>query len=409
MAALQIVSVGGLGGVAGADETNRNQTPFALPRPGYEPQGFQLGRTLISPQLTIAETYDSNLFGQSSHEQDEFITEVQPRVRLTTSGKNLSLTSEAFAGASILAKNPGESQPTYGASVAPSLQLTPTQTIGGELSYIRRFETRAQDQELTRTDEFSPFQVGEGTFTYRWRRNRIGVEAAAGAQRTDFLDSEESDRDRWEYQGSVRGSFLLTPRFDSFVEGYVTRRKFDQEQSGGTVSDSTSGDLNAFIYGFYVGTKIDVADKWWGEVGVGLFYVNNDRSSADDFLGVGARSALTWSITPRTALSARVEREDAATTLSGASGRVITLAGLHLEQEVRHNILFGAEVGLVANQYEEGDQSDTLAPAAAISTQYLLNRTASLYVSAGYNQRFSDQPDDEFKRFLVTLGTRLRF
>ena len=39
----------------------------------YEPSNLRLGQTIIAPELTVGQTYDSNIFADSSDEAD-FIT-----------------------------------------------------------------------------------------------------------------------------------------------------------------------------------------------------------------------------------------------------------------------------------------------------------------------------------------------
>ena len=381
-----------------AQQAPRGETPSALPRPGFEPRNLRLGGTIIAPELTVGQTYDSNIFANSSDEAD-FITMVAPTIRSTTSSGKLTVDTTTFATYNQFAEHLDQSRPTYGTGFQGVYAASAASSLQAGASYARLVENPAdtEQQEEQRSQLFA-YDAASAQLSYTYRRNRIGISGRGSLDRTDFVNADENDRDRWGYVGALRGSFLLTPRFSTFLEGYADRIDYDGSQQD-------FSDYNT--YGFYVGTTIDVAAKWFGEVAFGLFYTENDDRNTSNSIQVGARTALTWSISPRTALTGFLFRQQVPTVQAGAA-RIETDAGLSLSQEARHNILIGASVGTSYRQYE-GARGDQIAPFVSISGDYLLNRTTSLYSLASFTKNWADQRNDAYDRAVITIGSRFRF
>ena len=377
--------------------------PSALPRPGYEPRNIRIGSTVVSPELTISETYDSNVFSLEDDEEGDFITTVSPRVTVETGPEKLRLRSEAFATHSEYLENPSESRTTYGASLGGRYLLDSAHTLEATLGYNREAESRGDpESDLDAGDPISMYHRFGGTASYGYRRNRIGLGLSADVEAIDFDRRDEADRDLMETRFAARTSFLLTPKFDMFVEGFTNRRDYE------AATDDSGVGRDATTYGFLAGTSVDLTGKLVGEIGIGLFQTDYDDDGLDDFLGLGVRGGLVWSISPRTLLAATVSREDVGTVLAGATTQIESNFGVRLEQEVRHNLLISTGLNLSQSEYE-GISRDLTTVSGGIMAELFLNRVLSVTVSADYSTRYADLREDEYDRLLFTIGLRARF
>jgi hypothetical protein len=384
-------------------QQQRPTTPWQLPRPGYEPHLIKAGPLVVAPALDVSEGYDSNVFAAHNDVEGDFVTHIVPSVTAKTDHGGLSLTSRLWADQAVFAEHSEQDNTTFGGEAEGRYALNRRSELSMDFSGAHLAESRA-DPESTRGRDQSPaaYNTASGTLGYAYTHNRVTLSANARVARYNYLDRGEQDRDRTEYRGALRGSYTLTPRFSPFLEAYVERRDVD------TARDRDGLDRDSFTTGFYVGTNIDITDKWWGEVAVGLFHVDNDDPALRPFLGVGARGAVTWSITPRSALTASVRREDVATIEIGASGRIETEFGLALEQEARHNLLTKVEVGVLQETYKEEDRQ-MVTPTGSASLEYLVNRRMSLTGTIGYANRFSDRTLDRYERYYAMLGVHVQF
>lgn len=390
-------------GGAWAQEVRRGTSALNLPRKGYEAKRLHYGRFVISPELAIEEMYDSNVFATSTNEEDDFVTTLSPRIDIDSGAGKLSASSSVYANIAEYLQNPRESNTTYGGSLESGYLINRANSMNGVLRYDRAVESRTDPEASDRSEPPRKIDIFAGELGYQYRRNRVGLGARAAASRLDFLDPAEDDRDMLVYRGSVRGSYLLTPRFDLYVESYANRRDLDSEVDRSGVNRDTT------TLGILTGIRVDIASKWQGAIGVGVFHSNPDDRSLESFSGISASGSLTWSPDERTALIFDVFRGDVATIQSGATGRVDTRASLRLEQEVRHNILFGAVASLRATEYRGASNREQLLASIRLEGEYLLNRHLSLFVNGDYTRRFARDEDEEFNRVLVGLGVRLRY
>jgi hypothetical protein len=303
----------------------------------------------------------------------------------------------------VYADHAKQNNTTFGGEMESRYSLSRRSELSMGFTGAHLAESRA-DPESTRGRDQGPatYNFGSGTLGYAYTHNRVTLSATSLVTRVDYLDRGQQDRDRTEYRGTLRGSYILTPRFNAFLEAYAERRDIDAAR------DRDGIDRDSFTTGFYLGTEIDIADKWWGEVAVGLFHVHNDDSALDPFLGVGARGSVTWSITPRSALTASIRREDVATVEIGASGRIESEFGLALEQEARHNLLTKLEIGVLQETYKDEDRQ-LVTPTGAATVEYLINRRLSLTGSVGYANRLSNRSLDRYDRYYALVGIRLQF
>ncbi len=403
--ALRSAAVAGLIGAAAYDASAqevRSLSPLALPRPGYESHPLQLGPVSVQPELAVTETYDDNVFATARNKEDDFVTSVSPTVNLSAGHGKLELSGRLSATVTEFADHEKEGSTTFGGNADARYALDRANQVAASVSYARLTESRA-DPESTRGQDESPatYDAMSGGVSYAYRRNRLGISVGAAAGHVDYTSDDESDRDRYSYNGSVRGTLTVTPRFDAFVEAYAERRDFVD-----TV-DRSGLDRDAVLAGFYVGTVIAIASKWSGEVGVGLFRTYNDDDALPDFTGIGTRGSLTWSITPRTAVTAGFAREDMPTVTPGASGLIESRVTLRLEQEIRHNLIASAEVGYLRDDYQERNRQLS-AVSGQVRAEYLINRNVSAVFSAGYAERTADVAEDEYDRFTTSIALRFK-
>lgn len=378
-------------------------TPWQLPRPGYESHPIKAGPLTLEPSLDVSEGYDSNIFAAHNDVEGDFVTHIVPSVDVKTNHEGLSLNSRLWTDQAVFADHSKQDNTTFGGEAESRYSLSRRSEVSMAFSGAHLTESRA-DPESTRGRNQSPaaYNTVSGTLGYAYTHNRVTLSATMLVDRYNYLDRGDQDRDRTEYRGTLRGSYILTPRFNPFLEAYAERRDVD------TARDRDGLDRDSFTTGFYIGTNIDITDKWWGEVAVGMFHVDNDDPALKPFLGVGAHGSVTWSITPRSALTASVRREDVATIEIGASGRIETEFGLALEQEARHNLLTKVEVGVLQETYKD-ENRQMVTPTGSATVEYLVNRRMALTGTVGYANRMSDRALDRYERYYALLGVRMQF
>ena len=111
---------------------------------------------------------------------------------------------------------------------------------------------------------------------YRHNFARFFTVVGGGVQRLfyeDVGDTDNSQRDRWEYGARARLGYQLSPRIGTFVQGNYSYRDYDDDQiiEGEEVSRNSHG------YRAAVGTEVDITSILFGEMSVGYSWRDYDR------------------------------------------------------------------------------------------------------------------------------------
>lgn len=373
-----------------------------LPRPGYEPRRLRFGRLVVSPELVATARYDSNVFATPTDEQDDFVFDILPRVSAKLDRSTLALVLDAYANHRVYAENGSEDATTFGLGATADYAASKSLSANGALRFDRTVESRADPEASLR---IKPAKIDNalGNLAFSYRRNRIGISGHAEAQEVNFLAASERDRDHRSYRGSLGLSLLASARFDVFAETFVNRRDHQ------TAIDRSGVDRDATTLGVLAGTRIDIAGRWKGRIGLGAFRANPDDPTLRTFSGVHADANLTWWPDPRTLFSASVRRGDVATVRAGASGRIDTSASLRWEQEVRHDVLLRMTGGFRETRYRGGNPRRLRQSSIGGELEYLVNNQLSLLVNANYVHRSANFANDRFDRSTVGVGAIFRY
>lgn len=382
-----------------------------LPRPGFETGRWRVGSTTLFPELTVSALSDDNLFATDTDRQHAWQLRMSPRIEAISTGRQLRLESQAYADARIHPGFSSEDQVTFGLGTAAVLAAGRHLNLSAGLRYDRGAERRS-DPEVSR-DLRRPahFDAVEGRLGAALRGSRFGVRVLPSVQTVNFLAAGETDpasraqledRDQTSLRLPVRFSWIASPRIDLFVEPFVNRRDVRLRV------DRTGVDRDATTLGAQVGVALDIAARWQGEFGAGMFRADSDDPSLASFSGLSLNGNLRWSPVPRTGISLSAFSGDVATVRFGAIGRVDTRLALRLEQEVRHNLLVFAGIAHLNTSFRGGNEGRLRSVGADAEVEWLLTRTLAVFARVDHETRRATNPTDRFARTAAGIGLRLR-
>lgn len=386
-----------------AQDATRDRSIDNLPRPGYEPRRILLGATVIEPEIDIDATYDDNIYATSSNADDDFIFRLAPSVRATRETGKIRIQADAYASLLRYVDHKSENTESFGVGTELGYIGDPKHGANLSLRYDRSFERRT-DPESNPDISIKPTDIDIFTadYTYRYMPGRIGIGAAAGVTKINYLSALDSDRDLTTYRASVRAIYQMSSRLDLFLEGYGNLRDARLE------FDRNGIDRDTRTIGASIGGRVEIADRLQGELGAGYFRANPADPRTPNFSGISANGRITWRPRIRTAVSLDVFRGNVATVRSGASGRIDTRIGVRVDQEVRHNLIMRAGVSMRDTSYR-GSPRDQTQWGGEVGGELLLNRYSAVTFSARYMKRTAEQVLDEFDKFQGSVGVRLRF
>lgn len=387
-----------------AQEVERGTSALDLPRLGYEARGWRSGGHTIHPQLLVEGNYNSNVYATSTNADDDYIVTVAPRIDVTSALGNLNLASDVFVTHREYLDNGRESNTTFGGGTKGGYTISRTNSVNFGARFQRAVESRA-DPEANASVLLSPRKINvlTGDLGYSYQGNRLGVSLQGGVQNVNFLNAGEQDKDNTIYRVSLRGSLMLKQGMEVFIQPYYNRRDARLRV------DRNGVDRDTTTIGALAGIKLDLGNVWRGDMGVGVFRANPDQAGFPSRTGFAVNGRLIWSPDERTAFTLAAFRGDVATIRAGATSRTDTNLSLRWDQEIRHNLLLNAIVGVNRTEYKGSPRQKRTTGFGRVEVEYLLNQRLSAFANAGYTTRSAPIDTNEFKRTIVGLGLRLRF
>jgi hypothetical protein len=386
-----------------AQIVSRDVSPLNLPRPGYGYEGIQVGASTVLAQIDIRGQYDTNVYATAIDEISDNKLIVAPSISHEIARGRAVLRTEAHGEFLRYADETTENSDAYGAGMSFALNSTQAQRFTSNFSYNRAIESRADpERRLVSLDRPRKIDIFSGELRYNRPFGNFKLALTGGADRYDYLDPLESDRDMLSLRGAVRVAYKVTASYDLFVEGYWNRRNFAD------AVDLSGVDRDASTLGANIGVQSELGQRLRGRIGIGVFRSNPDSSSLDSFTGIGANGEIVWNPRTRTAVTLRLSRGDVATVRAGATGRVDTTVRLTVDQEVRHNILARVSVGYLDQAYRGSARGHLKTFATNGEIEYLVNRHTSLVAEASYAKRDAKNFFDQYEKALFSIGVRYK-
>lgn len=384
-------------------DSQRAQSVLELERPGYDPRRLEFGEIVLSPELDIGATYNSNIYAQHLDPVDDVLVSIIPR--LTIAGDKGKVKWKATLDGELrrYLDTPRENSEAYGASGVVSASLNDNISFSGTAGYRRAVESRL-DPEVRQGLNLGPpiFELFSGQLQMRVEGAKMGVMLKAEAEKYNFTSIANDDRDFTTYRGTARVYRRLSPAFNGFVQGYVNKREFrlPSVPSGISLDGRTLGGL--------VGVEVNPGGRLRGEIAAGIFRYKPESSALESFSGFALQGSLAYSPRVRTAVILDVFSGDVATVRNGASGRIDRRARLAVQQEVRHNLIASAGLRYRQTRYR-GIDSKLTTVGGDIDIEYLVNRHLSVALTAEYAKRTSRDDSDRFNRKMVGVALRMRY
>lgn len=387
-----------------AQQAERGDSIQDLPRRGYEPRTIRVDGIIIAPQLVAEGHYDSNVYAAPQNPSADFVYNITPQVTLDARHGNLVLAADAIANFRGHATNTREDSLTYGVGGTADYTLAEVNHLTGTLRYARGVESRA-DPEADRSKQLRPSRLDlfSAKGIYRYRRNRVGLDLTGAIDKVGYLPIRDRDRDGTNYRLAGRAALELDSRFNMFVEAFGNLRdqRLPRDRSGIDRDQTTVGLLG--------GATVDIAERWRGEGGIGIYRANPADPSLRSFNLFGANGRIVWSPTARTTVTTSFFRGDVATVRTGASGRIDTNVGVRVDQEARHNLILHARAGFLQTAYRGNPTEQQNTVSVAAGAEYLLSGQFSLTADAAFNHRTSRVALNEFDRASAGVGIRIRY
>jgi hypothetical protein len=368
----------------------------------FQPLGVRAGSFLIYPQLTVSEAYDTNVFAVPNNTDDDFITLVQPRVTAQSNFNRNSLNVTAGGNIAFYANNSDENYQDAFIQSDGRVDITHANYFTGALNFGRAHEGRDDPENNPNQSLKELFQYG-GSLGFTQLFNRVNFTLTGSVARNDYEGNSDSDRDQNSYTGELQTGYFISPRINTYVYGNYNVTNRDQRIDSGGIERDTKA------WGAGVGAQAELTNLITSQFQIGYTRQSYAEGSFSDNDGVGYALNLTWTPTQLTTVRATGGGDFRPTSSEGsdAQSNFRSTAGASIDHELLRNVHLGAHVLYTQDAFSGPSRTDnTVAVGGGVT--YFLNRNFSVDANYAYQNRWSDEPNDEFSRNLFMLGLTAR-
>jgi hypothetical protein len=366
----------------------------------YDPIGVRAGQFFFFPSLTVSGAYNDNVFATDEDEDDDFITNIQPEMLVRSNFSRHAMNLRLGSDVAFYASENDENYQDFFGVADGRLDITRNSNLSGAINAGRFHEGRDDPEDTAPADELTMIYRYGARLSYLQLFNRFNVRVTGLANRNDYDnpgDVDNGDRDNLFYEGQLRTGWFVSPRINLFTQGRYGMEKRDQTPDDGGIDRERSR------WGVSAGAEVDLTELLIGEVYFGYVREVPEEDTFDDQHGFAYGLDLTWLPTLLTTVTLSGSGDFEATTTEGAESRFRNSVGLGVDHELLRNVLIGADVAYIRDDFDGISRTDDTIEAGA-GVSYLLNRNLSLDGSYRFTNRTSDIDTEEFTRNVFRIG-----
>lgn len=362
-----------------------------------EQPGVRAGSFRLLPSAAVSMAYDSNIFAAPAPREEAALSIAEAKLHLQNEPGVLALEGEAFVRGRRFMEAHDQDTTEYGASVAAESQPNAQSEFSGRMLAQRRFESR-NEIETPNFRAVSYYQEWRGDLGY-WRAfNRFALRATLSGRRLDYEEPSQAFRDRSSYRAELRGTYDLRNAVSMIGTGYYSEEDY-RILSPLAASAQTAGTL--------AGARLSLPDVADLELMGGYFH-RTFAQQRGEISGLSVRGSLTLRPTRLTTVRADVVREDAATRVVGAFGKIRTDGSLEIRHAYSRTLDLHASSRFIVDEFAAARRTDrTLL--AQVGATWLLSSRYVIAAAYEYAGRDSAATGESFVRHLTSVSLLGRF
>ncbi len=373
-------------------------------RPSYDAMGIRAGAFTVFPSAALTETYDDNIYATDTNTADDFITTLGAAIAVNSNWSRHALNFNAGVSKYVYADNTGENRLDWNVGADGRLDVTRDTQFTGKLAYAQLHEDRGDPNAPLAAVEPIEYELFSANASFIQRFNRLSAQLSGGYSDYDYKNVastgggiiDQNDRDRREYEESLRLGYDVSPDTNVYVRGTLNQRDYKLSTPVVAVNRDSDG------YALVVGSDFRLSSLAQGGIFVGYQKQRYDDASFSDVSGLSYGANVEWYLTPLTTVTFNAASTVEETTSVGASGYLSQTGGIRIDHELLRNLLLNGEVSYTNSKYEGIERTDNTL-SAGLGFDYLVNRNFTLGLGYNYTDRKSDAAAADYKRNQIGL------
>lgn len=376
----------------------------------YAPLGLRLGGLTLLPAFSQSLGYDTNpnqAAGTAARGSVALRSEAELGFRSDWSAAELA---GDLRGAYLeYPQNESASRPSAAGTVRLGVDASRDLRLDAEGRFLVDTQ-RVGSIDLQATNATSrPLIMAYGASLGATQRfNRLSVSLRGQFDRSTFEDARlgdgttvvQSDRNLNQYGVRLRTAYEVSPAFTPFVDALADTRVYDTARDvTGLRRDSTGVALTA-------GAAFSLGAALSGEISGGLQHRTYPDPALADVNAPLLSAALTWQLSPLTAVRLGAQSTVSETTLRGSSGAITEAATLEVQHDLFRNLSIVLGAAVLQNSYQGTTTRETGFSATA-RVDYRFTRWLTLRGTYLYQQIDSTVANVSFHGNTFLLGLRV--
>lgn len=396
---------------------DRGETVRSRVRPDYAALGLRAGAFMLFPELSVTEIYDDNVYLDSRGEEADFITVLRPNLRLISNWNRHALEAELGGALGFYARISDEDYQDVYAKLDGRVDVSALSQIRAGVAFRKLHSERdsPDDTDALRPTEYYSYAT---TADYIREFGRIKLTVGGEIERLDYLDNEQlgpggviefnnDDRDRLETYGRARAAYVFNAGSNIYLESRFGRIDYDAGRDD-NLDPISAVDRDSMDYRTVVGIESDLDGIVFGNVYAGYIRRDFDDRDLSTIEGFTVGGKVTWNVTPLTTVVADAGRTISTTTISNASGAIVTEAGVAVDHELLRNVILQFKTRWKESDYDGIERVDDTFK-VGVAADVLLNRNFTLSADYTHAERLSDSSADEYSQNLLLLSLKAKF
>jgi opacity protein-like surface antigen len=345
-------------------------------------QGLRVGSFMVSPEISLTELYDDNIYATRSKEIEDWITIISPTLSVKSDWEKHSLNIWAGADADIYRSNPSENVVDHWLEAEGRYDISGKTNVYAGAGISRNHEDRANMDDPARTTlaaEPTRYWETKGHLGAFHQFDAVSVRLGTTYEHLDFSNVPTlgagvinmNDRDRKLYSAGGRVSYKISPKYEAFAQAATDNRRYDMSGVG---RDSNG-------YRIAAGMGLDFGGNNKAEAYVGYLKQNYKTSGLADvskpYFGAEAKFATG----PSTYVSAFIDRELAETTVTGASSYLDTTVGARVDHDMNQDLSLNGRLSLSRSQFQGVNRDENYLD-AGFGAKYYVSK--DVYLAGDY-------------------------
>lgn len=370
------------------------------------------GSFLLTPKLTIEQSFNDNIFATDDDAEADYITALKPSLLIQKTYRDHEFALEAKGEALKYWENSDEDVINFKSEFRGKVVVRRVLTLPFKLSYESAHHDRQEERgvfsreptgfKLLKTEigaDYKPSRLGIGIYTgYNQIRHDNG-ESFTGAP----IINEDSDYDS--LYARIVARYETKADWTPFASLQIGKNDFLRRTHDGAGFNGLKRD-NRVIRAL-MGAEFNDHEMWKGSAAIGHDWRKYDDGSIDDIAALSAEGNIEWAPTRKLNLVLNFLRQSEEDSIVDR-GMVQTDVKLGVRYELQQNIYLHGNTEWKNTEYESIDRTDDLY-GAGFGVSYVLNRRLEAGASYLHHFRESSQAGSDFDSnvFMLRLTGKL--